>query len=346
MFRPIIFLGKKVTQRQMKSIERVSLPFCRNFSTLLDAKEKAAENIYIRNLEATKLAELRAKFEKIITEPATTSDKEDILSILEPKPKDDGIISKLGLDDWRFALPIGMILAIPAVANEVIVLNAETQLLAVFILALSTLYTQGGGMIGKALDNYADEIHKELKSVDDAILEDSKSWIEENKKLFALEQDYKNLYQLVDDLNVAQADILNYSAEHKYKEAIIKKLDSLVAIEETTTSAIRNRMVNAITSDVISKFRSDKKAKEEALEQAINVLAAGSSGKLGKDVVGNAFTSSIKNYRDNYSKKSPDSDDLLVNLQKEISNIAVPPVIDGLGSGGNVYVTHPIIGGK
>ena len=200
-------------------------------------------------------------------------------------------------------------------------------------------------MIGKALDSYADDIQKELREVDDAILSESKMWIEENKKLLALEKDYKSLYQLVDDLNVAQADILNYSAEHKYREAIVKKLDSLVAIEESTTAAIRTRMVSAVTKDVISKFERDKKAKEEALDQAISVLAAGSAGKLGKDVVGNVFSLSIKNYRESYSKKSPESDDILVNLQKEISSVAVPPTIEGLGEGGNVYLTHPIIGG-
>jgi hypothetical protein len=199
-------------------------------------------------------------------------------------------------------------------------------------------------MIGKALDGYGEDIQKELKEVDDAILSESKLWIEENKKLLALEKDYKSLYQLVDDLNVAQADILNYSAEHKYREAIVKKLDSLVALEESTTAAIRNRMVSAITADVISKFSTDKKAKEDALEQAISVLSAGSSGKLGKDVVGNVFSTSIKSYRETYAKKSPESDDILVGLQKEMSSVAVPPVIEGLGEGGNVYITHPIFG--
>ena len=205
------------------------------------------------------------------------------------------------------------------------------------------MYTQAGGMIGKALDSYGEDIHKELKDVDNAILSESKLWIEENQKLLSLEKDYKSIHQVVDDLNVAQADILNYSAEHKYRDAIVKKLDSLVAIEESTTAAIRQRIVSTVTSDVVSKFSSDKKAKEDALEQAISVLAAGSSGKLGKDVVGSVFGSSLKSYRDAYSKKSPDADEILVNLQKEMNNIAVPPVIDGLGEGGNVYVTHPIV---
>jgi hypothetical protein len=29
------------------------------------------------------------------------------------------MISKLGLDDWKFALPVGMLVGIPAIRNEV-----------------------------------------------------------------------------------------------------------------------------------------------------------------------------------------------------------------------------------
>jgi hypothetical protein len=35
------------------------------------------------------------------------------------KEEKKGALSKLGLDDWKFALPAGFILGIPAIANEV-----------------------------------------------------------------------------------------------------------------------------------------------------------------------------------------------------------------------------------
>ena len=39
------------------------------------------------------------------------------------KPADEGVVSKLGLNDWKFALPIAMLVGIPAISNEVIVVS-------------------------------------------------------------------------------------------------------------------------------------------------------------------------------------------------------------------------------
>lgn len=38
---------------------------------------------------------------------------------LDKKEEKNTVLSKLGLDDWKFALPIGLLVGIPAVANEV-----------------------------------------------------------------------------------------------------------------------------------------------------------------------------------------------------------------------------------
>jgi hypothetical protein len=41
-----------------------------------------------------------------------------LLFPVDEKPK-TGLLSKYGLDDWKFALPVGLLLGIPALANEV-----------------------------------------------------------------------------------------------------------------------------------------------------------------------------------------------------------------------------------
>jgi hypothetical protein len=35
------------------------------------------------------------------------------------KPEEKGFIEKWGLNDWKFAVPIGMMVGIPAIYNEV-----------------------------------------------------------------------------------------------------------------------------------------------------------------------------------------------------------------------------------
>lgn len=42
--------------------------------------------------------------------------------MIESSKEEPSFISKFGLDDWKFALPVGLFLGIPALANEVLLL--------------------------------------------------------------------------------------------------------------------------------------------------------------------------------------------------------------------------------
>lgn len=298
------------------------------------------------------------------------------------KPVEEkGIVGKLGLDDWKVALPLGILAGVPLLHNEVrnckiqyfrsrqyylswliqifaqnliffppwyisvtspqiIVLSAETQLLGVFILFCSTTYTQLGPSVAKSLDDYSNDVRQKLAKVDEAILSDVHETISATKDLLTLEEDVKSIHAVVDDLSVAQADVLNYAEEHKYRDAIARKLDSLVAIEEAATVAIRTRTVATVKADVIKAFTDDKKTKEAALDQAVAILLAGANAPIGKDIVGDVFKSSLKSFGSAYSKLSPEKDEILVQLQKDIDAVISPPQIDTTGS--NVYISHPV----
>ena len=47
MLRQIVFVGKKIGHKQIKNLN-VVVPSRRMLSSLIDAKERAAENIYFR----------------------------------------------------------------------------------------------------------------------------------------------------------------------------------------------------------------------------------------------------------------------------------------------------------
>jgi hypothetical protein len=254
------------------------------------------------------------------------------------------MISKLGLDDWKFALPVGLFIGIPTFANEVLVLSAESQLVACFILFCSTMYTQTGGMIAKSLDEYRDNVYTQMKKVDDAMLVDIQSSIAANQKVLGMESDIASVHNLMDDLAQAQAQALNMAEEHKYRDAVVKKLDGLVALEEAAVASMRARMLNKVKSDVIKTFNEDAKAKDKALEAAMAVLAKGPTSKLGKDVVGEVYLSSLQSYKAAYSKQPAGSDEILVQLEKDIAAATAAPVVDF--KGGNVYETHPLVAAK
>jgi hypothetical protein len=223
----------------------------------------------------------------------------------------------------------------------VLVLDAETQLVACFILFCSTMYTQVGGMMGKSLDDYGKEVAEDLKEVDNSILSQVNAAVEANQNALSLEEDYKQYCELTDQLAAAQADVLNQREAHLYREAIVKKLDSLQALEDSAVQAIRHRMLTKVKSDVVKTFTTDQKAKDLALTRAIEVLAGGAKAKLGKDVVGEVFAQSLASYRDAYSKQPQGSDPILKQLEKDMASVAEAPVVDS--KGGNVFVTNPLL---
>ena len=180
-----------------------------------------------------------------------------------------------------------------------------------------------------------------MKKVDDAQFIQLKNAIKSNETALSLEEDVKQVYSLTDSLAVAQADTLNAAEEHKYREAIVKKLDSLIAIEEAAVLAMRHRMVSAVKDDVLEKFKTDSKSKEAALNQAIAVLAGGKNAKFGTDVVGKAFSQSLVSYKTNYAKQPEGSDEILNQLVKDMKAAAEAPLVETKGS--NVFVSHPII---
>jgi hypothetical protein len=307
-----------------------------NFTTFAQ-KEQGEEARFIRAEESSKQAALRAEMERILALADNHEDKKELVELLEENTEEKGFIEKMGLNDWKFALPIGMLAGIPMISNEVLIIDAEMQLTGCFILFCATLYTQVGGMVASSLDERSTEIFKELSSLDNAVKAQLTGAIKSNTLAMSIEQDLKDRLQLVDDLAVTQAQVLNHMEEHKFRNAIVQKLDSLTALEEATAQALRARTIAAVKSDVTNLFTNDRKAKDNALAQAIAVLSAGAKGKMGKDVVGEAFSDAIKKYKTNYeNNKSPD--EILVKMEKEMAAISEAPVVEG--KGGNVYVTH------
>jgi len=322
-----------------KSAARTARPTFRAFSDF-QKKERSEEARYFAEQEKEKIAAMKAKMEAILASDNQQS-KEELIGILGAKqeaPKD--FIHQYGLNDWKIALPVGMVAAIPALGNEWLILDAETQLVAVFILFCSTVYMQLGGAVASNLDDYRNNVFTTLKKVDESMLVDIKASIAANENVLDMEKDISSVHKLIDDMCVVKAETLNYAEEHKYRDAIVRKLDSLVAIEEAAVVAIRNRMLTAVKAEVVNKFATDAKAKQAALDHAMAVLSGGKSGTIGKDIVGDVYAASLKSYRESYSKQAPGSDAILKQLEKDVAAAVAAPVVDV--TGGNVYVTHPV----
>eukprot|EP01038_Epipyxis_sp_PR26KG_P004412 gene4412-6239_t len=335
-----IFLSKVQSHVARATLINKRSPMISRCMVTLQEKGISEETKYFRDLELKKKDEIRQNVERILALDDSHEEKKELVDILEKSKEPPSFISKLGLDDWKIALPVGIWLSVPLVHHQIIMFNEETILLGSFVFVVGTVYNQLGDTVASVLDKKTAEVEQELKKVDDGVISQIKESIKEDEQLLTVEEYHKDYYQVADQLSVVQADVLNHIEAHKYRDAIVKKLDALNALEESTSFAVRSRLMSSVKSNVIETFKSDRKVKEAALNQAIAVLSAGPSAKLGKDIVGEVFTSAIGSYKTEYSKIPAGSDPILAHLEKEMAAIAAAPAIES--TGGNVFVTHPI----
>ena len=184
------------------------------------------------------------------------------------------------------------------------------------------------------------EIVKELQNADSALINRLKDHIADNERLIGWESEVFEVLDITDELTVAQVDLFNAIEGHAFRAAIATKLDALVSLETAAAQNIRNRMVVSVREEVKNLFATNKTAKEQAMAQAIAILTAGQGATMGKDIVGEAFTASVKAYQAKYETLPADGDDIYVALQKDMAAVIAP--VEFESPGGNVYETNLI----
>ena len=242
------------------------------------------------------------------------------------------------LQKWNYFVPIGVLVGVPALTNEFAVIDMETQILGAFLFTVGAVYNEFGAAIGGALDGEANDVKKAMNVVDDSLLQNVHDAVATNKNLLDLETEVKDIHALTDDMATVQAEYLNLHEEHIFRDAVSRKLDALVALEDNASHAIRTRMMTKINDDVASSFKTDTKAKDAALAQALAVLSSSThkgGAKMAKDVVGDMYAKSLKSYTDAYAKQPAGSDTIVTQMEKDISNIMQAP--SATHTGGNVY---------
>jgi hypothetical protein len=184
------------------------------------------------------------------------------------------------------------------------------------------------------------ELLKEVQAGDDRVAQRMHDGITENENLISWETEVNEVLEIADELTIAQVDVFNAMEGHAFREVVASKLDALVSLEMAAHQNIRNRMVTSVKSEVKTLFATNKTAKENAMNQAIAILTAGPSAKMGKDVVGEAFGVAVKNYQESYSKLPAGTDDIILSLEKDMAAIVTPVKFEV--TGGNVFETNLI----
>lgn len=205
-----------------------------------------------------------------------------------------------GLSEW-FALPIGVAAAVPILKLDWYVVNEETQLLAVFLAFCVTLYTQGGDVIYKALDEKAVNLLKEHTAAEDKVIEA----LEQKLVFLNANQNMVNDFQAINELREGAYAKLNAAGAvkpHHDLKAQVERIIGMIAAEEASvTEKMKTSLMTEATASVTEKFASDKALKKSALDAAIDALKGGK----GSDPVATAFVQFFKD-KAGAAKKSGD----------------------------------------
>jgi Mitochondrial ATP synthase B chain precursor (ATP-synt_B) len=201
-------------------------------------------------------------------------------------------------------------------------------------------YSMLAHRFGPDLDDGINEVLTEVQAHDSKLLKGMNDGITENENLITWETDVNEVLDIADELTIAQVAVFNSMEGHSFRNNVASKLDALVSLEMAASQNIRNRMVSAVKTEVQTLFATNKTAKENAMNQAIAILTAGPSAKMGKDVVGEAFGVAVKNYQESYSKLPAGTDDIILSLEKDMAAIVTPVKFEV--TGGNVFETNLI----
>jgi hypothetical protein len=215
-----------------------------------------------------------------------------------------------GLSEW-FALPVGVVAAVPLLKLDWYVVNEETQLMAVFLAFCVTLYTQGGDAIFKALDVKAVNLLKEHNEAEDKVIEA----LEQKLVFLKANQNAVNDFNAINDIRVSTYEKLNAAGavkpQHDFKIQVERMLNMIAAEEASVTEKTKMALMSEATASVTEKMTSDKALKKAALDSAIATLKG---GKTTADPVQAAF---VQFFKDKAAAAKASKDDSEEKAQRE-----------------------------
>jgi len=205
--------------------------------------------------------------------------------------KDAEETKMLTLSNPYQSIPFAIAMAIPAIANEVYIMDAETQIFVCFGLFIGTAYSLGGDAIGAALDEKGKAIMAEHHAIEDAQIASVAVVKDAHIKQATVAADIKDIYDAEKELLTMAIDSAQGALAQATREDVNKKLNFIVNQENNLANSIQSTIVNSATTSVTEGFvASGEKGRAAALTQAMDALAGKASGQ---DAIGDMYLAHI-----------------------------------------------------
>lgn len=236
-----------------------------------------------------------------------SSRKEDESKAVEPAK---GGLFGTGINEW-YALPVGLVAAVPLLKFEWLVVNEETQLLAVFCAFCVTFYTQGGDAIYKTLDETAQTILKEHTEAEDKVIEALQQKLKFLQANSNMVNDFEAINKLREEAYVNLNDAGKIKPHHDFKAQVEKMMGMIAQEEQNVAEKAKAALMVEATAAVTSQFDVSKELKKAALDSAIAKIKG--TAKPGEDPVQGAF---VKFFQDKAAEASKGDDGAEAELQR------------------------------
>jgi hypothetical protein len=157
------------------------------------------------------------------------------------------------------------------------VLSEETQLLGCFMVFVATMYTQAGDLIGKALDAKGESVIAEHHAQEQVNISAVQAVIAAHEKNLTLVKDMQAVFALQAELMEELEKAKLMELQHNIRNDAVKKLDYLVAKEESFRSSMQSMLVEKATASVEEAFKGNKELQDSALKMVGDIFYSDTS---------------------------------------------------------------------
>lgn len=202
--------------------------------------------------------------------------------------KDSGFLGT-GLSNW-YALPVGMVVAVPAIKFEWLIINEEFQLAAVFVAFCVTLYTKGGDAIAKAFEEKSDAILKEQNDAEDKVIQALQEQLTFLRASGNMVEDFEAINAIREETYQKLNEAGKVKPLYDFKAQVEKLLNMIAQEEASVGEKTKIALLKEATESIYGEFASSKQLKKAALDSAIASL----KGDKAIDPVQGAFINFFK----------------------------------------------------
>lgn len=237
----------------------------------------------------------------------------------EPLPP--SLVDKYKLDDPTRYVPLTVSGFGLGWATGLYHFDAETQILALWVLFCTTVYSRGGPVISGMLDEMASEIEKEQKAAEEAQIEAVKLTLAAYKGNKALVQDVKELFESQNEVMAKIGAGASNRLKHGVREAYVRRLDSIVRAEEKAAEQQRATVLTFLKDRVSGSFSGSSEGQStlraSVVDAAIKVLGNPKEAKRPPQVA-SVYLSVLKEFDAELKASSGKAFDVPVAVQKDI----------------------------